>query len=380
MIRSRFANWVGVVLSGLGILGVGSCVTAKPTQPVQSNPAPAPDFDAEVERVWSELEQQLTFGNRAEWFESRSEGADDISAALVRLLTESVGACYDWVAETCDHHHYAEAPSEPDEAAGIGDECAAQIIFVEQSHRITKKYRELHAEDLVLLPASDLGNAAELLKVSLDLVPFESHIEDYALLAVHARGEEGDGLLLSAAEELIEAQPASVRRTAFQVLAEQRNDPVVAMWAAESLAALGDSGSLPEWRADATLAEVAFQLHMFGSQDEEVPPDFVSRGGLTLQEVRRADAGTLEEFDPPQESKVVIPWGPAAKFPSPWDDADHLHRTAKPTRCEEDAPGGPRCRSKIDGEVTVVEFEAQTDGGFKVTRVFREFDFPNCML
>lgn len=358
---------------------LAACVKTVPSLPIPKPTTTTTDTEPDLEALWGHLRAEVTLENHTEWFASRPESPEAISALLMRLFEESVGACYEWIDETCDDHHHATEPTDPTEDAGIEDECAAQIIFIEQAERITEDDRVAHAGRLALLPATDLANAAELLGIALTLVPFETAVEDYALLAVHDRGSEGDESLREAVEATIEVQPEPLRRRAYRALAMQRDDPLAAMWAAESLAALGDSQFLPRWTADASLDEVVFRMQMVGAFGRMLPAEFVSSRGMTVRKVVHADRGTLEHFEPPRETVKNLVWAPDAELPTPWDEQSHLHPTATRVKCSEE-DNSARCRSEIDGVVTTVEFEAHAGEGFKVRRVEEQIDFPDCML
>lgn len=102
--------------------------------------------------------------------------------------------------------------------------------------------------------------------------------------------------------------------------------------------------------------------------------------GLSVRHVVHADRATLERFDPPQETVTSMAWATKAEYPALWNDASHLHPSARSLRCTEGQPHGLQCRSEADGAVTVVGFEAEAGGGFKVRTVVQEIDFPDCLL
>ncbi len=185
--------------------------------------------------------------------------------------------------------------------------------------------------------------------------------------------------LVEAVRAQIELQAEPVRRQAYRTLADQREDPVVAGWAAYALAELGDPQFIPQWRPGASLDEVAFQVHMAGTWLEELPAAFVSKRGLVSRRIVLGDRELLESFDPPWETVVHTAWGPNEAFVAPWGEDDHLDAAATYTRCEEGREG-PVCRSEIDGRRKTIGFEVQPGGGLKVRTVTVEVDIPNCIL
>lgn len=387
---------VGLALSG--------CQKRAAVVPPPVVPAETRTGSPNVDELWLRLDAEVTLANHQDWFDGLDYDPRVVSRVLVKLLKERVGACSQWDTEHCDSHHWGE-DLEPGDDAGVEDECAAQRIFLENMYRLTDEDCVSEAESLVALPQVDLKDAPELLDLVVEFVPFDTAIDDYAWLAIHGRGTEADDALLKAIAANIGAQPESVRRKVYRVLAEQRVDPIVAMEAAFKLYEMarveGDGGFqawierktelefLPRWTASASLEEVAFRVHMWGAGAASLPAQFVSRKGLTVRRIAHEDWGTMETLDPPVRTETSFPWSPEAEFPAPWDASNHAHPTAAPTTCNEHDKGGPTCAASIYGGwrsvaevgvLTSVLFERQPKGGFKVLAVETTVWAPQCGL
>lgn len=348
--------------------------TAKKVSPRPSGP--------DVEALWQQMEAEITLANSTDWFDAITADPEVVSEVLIKLLDERVGPCSVWDTEVCDNHHFVEDPPPPPDNARIDDGCAAQMIFLQEADRLTAAARRKHADSLASLPAADLGNAKDLLEVALELAPFKTAIESYAWLAVHSRSDGEDEALLAAIEMTIVAQPKPIQRVVFRILVQQRDDPVAAKWAAESLFDLGEPQFMPEWTVDASLKELAFWIHMYGTEvdnsfvsDETefdvVPASFISREGLTVRHIVHANIDTLEAYKTPQVTTKHTPWAEDTLFPAPWTKAD------LETSCNTQTL---RCTGGLDGKDTTVYFAAEPGGGYKVREVAHTINFPACLL